>query len=267
MKKKFCSKCGQEKLLNDFPKTGKQCKDCKSIYMKIWRENNKDRVKELKKSHYIKNKEKFKESNKKWKQDNKDYNNKYQKEYREKNKESIEKYREQYKDRMKELQKSYYIKNKEKRKTYIKEYYQKNKEKILEYNREYVKKRCATDTLFKSSHNIRSLIFSSFKNGGFRKNTKTYQILGCSFDEFKKYIENQFESWMGWKNHGKYNGEFNYGWDFDHIIPSSIATTEEDIIKLNHYTNFQPLCSKINRDIKIDNKDYEKERKERKERI
>ena len=27
---------------------------------------------------------------------------------------------------------------------------------------------------------------------------------------------------------------------------------EEDILKLNHYTNLQPLCSKINRDIKKD---------------
>jgi len=29
--------------------------------------------------------------------------------------------------------------------------------------------------------------------------------------------------------------------------------TEEDVIKLNHYTNLQPLCSKINRDIKRGN--------------
>ena len=57
---------------------------------------------------------------------------------------------------------------------------------------------------------------------------------------------------MTWYNYGKYNGELNYGWDIDHIIPISSARSEENIIKLNHYTNLQPLCSKINRDIKKD---------------
>ena len=55
---------------------------------------------------------------------------------------------------------------------------------------------------------------------------------------------------MTWENYGLYNGELNYGWDIDHIIPQSYGNTEEEIIKLNHYTNLQPLCSKVNRDIK-----------------
>lgn len=53
--------------------------------------------------------------------------------------------------------------------------------------------------------------------------------------------------------------EFNkkYSWDIDHIVPLSTATTEEDLIRLNHYTNLQPLCSKVNRDIKRDKQNYE----------
>lgn len=35
-------------------------------------------------------------------------------------------------------------------------------------------------------------------------------------------------------------------------IPLSSVTSEEDIIRLNHYTNLQPLCSYINRYIKKD---------------
>ena len=100
---------------------------------------------------------------------------------------------------------------------------------------------------------IRTAISNSLKRNGYSKKTRTFNILGCTFDEFKIHIESQFEPWMTWEIHGLYNGELNYGWDIDHIIPLSSAKTEEEIIKLNHYTNFQPLCSKINRDIKRDN--------------
>jgi hypothetical protein len=60
---------------------------------------------------------------------------------------------------------------------------------------------------------------------------------------------------MNWENYGKYNGELNYGWDIDHIIPISFAKTEEDVLRLNHYSNLQPLCSYINRFIKRDKYD------------
>jgi len=79
------------------------------------------------------------------------------------------------------------------------------------------------------------------------------EILGCDIDNFKSYLESKFEDWMTWENRGLYNGEFNYGWDIDHIIPVSSAKTEEELLLLNHYTNLQPLCSKINRDIKKSN--------------
>ena len=57
---------------------------------------------------------------------------------------------------------------------------------------------------------------------------------------------------MNWNNYGIYNGEENYGWDLDHIIPLSSGKCEEDVIRLNHYTNIQPLCSYINRNVKRD---------------
>ena len=47
-------------------------------------------------------------------------------------------------------------------------------------------------------------------------------------------------------------------WHIDHIIPLDFAENEEEMLMLNHYSNLQPLCSKINRDIKRDRLDYEK---------
>ena len=58
---------------------------------------------------------------------------------------------------------------------------------------------------------------------------------------------------MNWENRGLYNGELNYGWDIDHRIPLSTSTCEADVIRLNHYTNLQPLCSYTNRHIKRNN--------------
>jgi len=66
------------------------------------------------------------------------------------------------------------------------------------------------------------------------KSKKTLEILGCQFEIFKKHIENQFNENMNWENYGSY-------WEIDHIIPVSSSTTEEELYKLNHYTNFQPL--------------------------
>ncbi len=132
----------------------------------------------------------------------------------------------------------------------LKEYNKKTKEKNRIYRREYERKRFETDKLFFLRRKIKSAISGAFKRTNNKKNNKTEKILGCSFYEFKKYIENMWGNWMNWDNYGKYNGQFNYGWDLDHVIPISNAKSEEELIKLNHYTNFQPLCSKVNRHIK-----------------
>jgi hypothetical protein len=61
---------------------------------------------------------------------------------------------------------------------------------------------------------------------------------------------------MTWDNKGNPEDgilEPNKTWDIDHIIPLSSCKTEDDVIKLNHYTNLQPLCSYTNRYIKKDN--------------
>lgn len=178
----------------------------------------------------------------------------YQKKWREANKEKRKKdhkiWCEANKDDQLKKRKEYYETNKLKIKEKVNEYQKTNKDKINKTKSLYRKNRRKTDTLYKLTHNIRSLIQISFKSKNIKKNNKTIDILGCSYEEFKIYIESQFESWMNWENKGLYNGELNYGWDIDHRVPLSSALTEEDVIILNHYTNLQPLCSKVNRDIK-----------------
>lgn len=139
------------------------------------------------------------------------------------------------------------------------EYYYLNRDKISNRNRDNrdilnykVSQKKKNDKLYSLKESVRSRITNIFKSNNFKKESKTQEILGCSFEEFKLYLESKFESWMTWENRGLYNGEFNYGWDIDHIIPLSSALNKEEIIILNHFSNLQPLCSKVNRDIKKD---------------
>lgn len=180
---------------------------------------------------------------KKYKEKNKDVLTDYQKIYKEKNKDTLQSYQKEY-------TKKWRSENKDKMKDYQKNYYIENKNTIIESHKKYNKKKRDSDILFRLKESIRSNINSGIKRKGFKKTVKTVEILGCSFEEFKEHLESKFETWMSWENYGKYNGELNYGWDIDHIIPLCSAKKEVDVINLNHYTNLQPLCSKINRDLK-----------------
>lgn len=143
--------------------------------------------------------------------------------------------------------------NKETEKKRSKEWYEKTKVSRRAHKAKYYRERRKVDTIFALKSGLVRLIRTSINRFGYKKKSKTCEILGCSYDEFKQYIESKFESWMNWENKGLYNGELNYGWDIDHIIPLSSAKTEAEIIKLNHYSNLQPLCSKTNRDTKRNN--------------
>lgn len=156
-----------------------------------------------------------------------------------------ERRRENYKsnnEKIKESSRKYYHENRdlinEKRKERSNkkslEYYHKNKDVQNKKTIERNKLRMLNDSKFKLSHNIRVLIRKSLQNQFTTKSKKTIEILGCSFDEFKIHLESQFDDKMNWDNQGTY-------WHMDHIIPISSAETEEDVYRLNHYTNFQPL--------------------------
>ncbi len=91
----------------------------------------------------------------------------------------------------------------------------------------YFSKRKKNDILFLLKGRLRSSLSKFLRKNKINKNNKTEEILGCSFDAFRIYLENKFENWMTIENYGKYNGNFKYGWDIDHIIPLSSANNEE----------------------------------------
>jgi hypothetical protein len=190
--------------------------------------------------------------------------------YRENNSSKIKEYNDNNKEKNKTRKKNWYITNKEHVKKYGAIYRKNNKININNYKkiyynnnksniRSYFKYLRNNNPIIKLTDNIRRNIRYGFTNNGFIKNNKTQDILGCSFDEFKIYLESLWEPWMNWGNYGNPKDgiiEPNKTWDIDHIIPISTAITEDDIIRLNHYTNLQPLCTKINRHIKRNSSKY-----------
>lgn len=191
----------------------------KKLYMKQYREKNKERIREQK--------------------------NKYMKEYYAKNKDNIKQY-----------QKSYYQENADKVKERTKAWKEDNQEYVDAYNKkyrvehskehaEYIKRRRNEDSTYKMICSIRNMLNNAFnKRTKVGKRKQTEEILGCSIEFFIEHLESQFQEGMTIENHGE--------WHIDHIIPLSSATNEEEVIKLNHYTNLQPLwatdnCKKRNK--------------------
>jgi hypothetical protein len=188
-------------------------------YKQRWYEANKERVLAQRKKYYTDNHSIILEKAKQYKEQNPTK----LKEWREANAEHVKAYKKKYKQEHKE---------------------QRNKVQT---------ERKQSEPLYKLTYGIRSMIATELKRRRYTKQSKTYEIIGCTFEELKLHLESQFEPWMNWNNYGNWNGtptEINTAWDIDHIIPLDTAKTEDDVIRLNHYTNLQPLCSYTNRNIK-----------------
>jgi hypothetical protein len=138
-------------------------------------------------------------------------------------------------EKYKKYQDTYHDKNIKIHRLKSSEYYQNNKEKV----HNYLKLKYRNDSLFRLKISIRNRINVFLKNKNITKKNKSFDLVGCSPEFLKEYIENKFTEGMSWELLGQFI-------HIDHIIPLSSANTEEELYKLCHYTNLQPLWAMDN---------------------
>lgn len=207
---KICGKCGEEKILSEFYSGRSECKSCKKLSSLNNYKNNKPKYRETQKSYWEKNKEELLVKKNKYYHDNRKKCRKQQNEYR--------------------------LKNLEEQRLRTSEWAKNNRDHINKY-----KKRIRDNNpIVKIKDNVRRRIDYFLKTNDTQKNNKTFDIVGCDPQFLKEYLENQFKEGMSWENYGL------YGWHIDHKIPLSSAETENEIYKLCHYTNLQPLWAEEN---------------------
>lgn len=194
--------------------TMKTCNKCKIL--KELSEFNKDKsrkngysytcskcIGENSKKHYASNKENI------LKEQKGKYNEYFKNRYKNKSNEQ----KEEFKDYLKKYQSTEEYKIK--RRKYKKEiYYKIPKNKILNHLRKRIRDYIKGET----------------------NKIKYNEILGCSSEEYKLYLEQQFKLEMTWDNYGKV-------WEIDHIIPLNTFDTNNwiELKKAFHFTNTQPL--------------------------
>lgn len=241
---KKCSCCKELKDTSEFTKSksnndglGIYCKPCRKIkkqadYLKHkdkylirsekQRKENPEKVSECKKLSRLKKLEEYKEKARTHYSENKDSILLQAKVYRERNRELLN-----AKDR------DYYQRNKSEYLRKQAEYQKLNADARNKYNRKYRKNRRQADRLFSIRENMRTRFRYELAKRGESLHIKANEYLGCSWVFLREYLAKKFTDGMSWDNYGE--------WHVDHIMPLASATTKEDLIKLCHYSNLQPL--------------------------
>jgi hypothetical protein len=258
MDTKTCIKCGEEKPLESFPigklrKDGSrglraQCKDCRNAIGARYYAENREARREYGRKYREENPEKAREIDRKYREANREARREYNRIYRKENEESLREYNRRYeqanREARREYNRVYYAENREAKAEHKRRYYAENKEALNEYNRkyrkdnreslnEYHRDKYANDPLFRLSKICRKRLWDGLKSLSLDKSRPSCEYVGCSWEDLRAHLEGQFVDGMTWENQGE--------WHIDHIVPLCSATTEEELLKLTHFTNLQPL--------------------------
>lgn len=112
------------------------------------------------------------------------------------------------------------------------------REKRRAWGKANKERRKLDDPLFDMKLRFSGALHHAFRRLSLQKNAGSLSVVGLSWHDFAKHIENQFLPGMSWNNREQ--------WHLDHIVPQALAKTEQDVIDLNHYLNLRPLWAEDN---------------------
>lgn len=249
-------------------------KDERNARQREYRRLNRDRILATERASKARNKDLAREAAyaKQWRLDNSDRFKSNSLSWREKNREKLRAgYRSHYaankekrlaqakasRERdplLKEKQAAYRAKNRERinsaNRAWWKSHPEKQKQKDASYlSRKLELKRLkrANDPIERIKDASRTRVRFILEKAGVAKHDHTFDLIGCTPDFLKSFLEAQFNPMMNWDNYGTY-------WEIDHIIAVSKFNLEdrEQLNKAFHYSNCRPLEVPSNR-AKCDN--------------
>jgi hypothetical protein len=143
-------------------------------------------------------------------------------------------YNQDHKEEVSAQKKQYYQDHKETRGAYNRQYRQNHKEEASERHND----RRKIDVNYKIAGNLRTRLYVALE--GNYKSGSAIRDLGCSIEDLKTWLEQQFQPGMSWNNYGE--------WHIDHIIPLSAVNTSDrsQLLKVCNWFNLRPLWAEEN---------------------
>jgi len=140
-------------------------------------------------------------------------------------------YRVKNADAIRETKRLYRQKNAAKIKLAKQKYGVENRDKIAKA----LANRRANNPIARMANSMRRSI-RRYLDAGQKGEMSSFEIIGCSKDDLRKHLESKFRDGMTWQNYGKH-------WHIDHIVPLISAKSADEVKRLCHWTNLQPLTA------------------------
>jgi hypothetical protein len=145
-------------------------------------------------------------------------------------------------DKMRAYYKKYNEEHREERRELNRRYWAENRETLIPKNSARTKVRRRENPSIRMAHNMRERIRRFFI--GTSKSAKTVQLLGCSWDQFRVWMQWQIDNFRPDLCMDKYGPE----WHLDHVIPCSRfwLRLPSEQQRCFHWSNYQPLLGQEN---------------------